>query len=448
MTDSRNVVVIGCSGCGALAARMLKKLNPSLNVIILREPDEKGLLTRCATPYICCGKVMVDPSYKDDSIFAEQSIALVNNKATKIDREQKVVLTEDGKSYRYDKLVLAMGAEPMRPPIPGVDLPGVFTLRKSGDAVNIQHWINIHRVKAATLIGAGPIGVEVAYLVASHGVQVHLVEMLDNILPKLLDPDMSNPIEAYMDQHGIDLRLGQRIERINGNGQVGSVALLSGESIQTQMVLLFTGVRPNSKLAEQAGLEMGKLGLRVNNYLQTSDSDIYAAGDLIEYPSWITGNPMLGQLRSNAVIAGRVIAKNILGRKIKYPGFINSCATKFFEKSIAGTGITELQAGEEDMHVIVVVQSSASQHSMMRERRPYTVKLIFDKQSHKLVGGQIVSDTESPAKHIDALTVAIRGGLTAWDLATLRCAGQPELSPDPGMEPIALAAEKACEMLE
>jgi len=140
--------------------------------------------------------------------------------------------------------------------------------------------------------------------------------------------------------------------------------------------------------------------------------------------------------------------KNILAKKIKYPGFINSFATKFFDKSIAGAGITELQAREEDMDVIAAVQSAASQHSMMRERQQYTVKLIFDKQTHKLIGEQIVSDTECPVKHIDVLATAMRGSLTAWDLVALRCTGQPELSPDPGMEPIALAAEKACGMLE
>ncbi len=448
MKDNKNIVVVGCSGCGALAARTLKKLNPSLNVTILREQDEKGLLTRCATPYICCGNVMVDPSYKDDSIFTEQNINLVNVKATEIDREQKVVITEDGNSYGYDKLVLATGAEPILPPVPGINLQGVFTLRKSDDAVNIQHWMNTRRVKTAVLIGAGPIGVEIAYLTARHGIKVYLVEMLDHILQTALDPDMSGQVEAYMQQQGVHLRLGQRIENIKGNEQVDNVVLSSGETIETQMVFLFTGTRANSKLAEQAQLKMGNLGLHVNSYLQTSDPDIYAAGDLIEYPSWITGKPTVGQLRPNAVIGGRVIAKNILGKKIEFPGFINSFATKFFDKSIAGTGLTELQAREENIEVITAVQSAASQHSMMRERRPYTVKLVFNKQTHKLIGGQIVSDSECPVKHIDALTVAIRGNLTALDLATLRCAGQPELSPDPGIEPIALASEKACGMLD
>ena len=143
MTQTKRVVSIGCSGCGALAALMLKKLNPSLEVTIIREPQEKGLLTRCATPYICCGDVMVDSSYKDDSIFTEKRIQLVNVRAVGIDREKKVVTTTDGNTYPYDKLVLAVGAKPVMPPIPGIDLQGVFTLRTSGDAVNIINWIKL-----------------------------------------------------------------------------------------------------------------------------------------------------------------------------------------------------------------------------------------------------------------------------------------------------------------
>ncbi len=139
MNQIRRVVAIGCSGCGALAALTAKKLKPSLEVIIIRESEEKGLLTRCATPYICCGNVMVDSSYKDDSIFTKKGIKLVNVKAVGIDRKAKVVTTADGNTYSYDKIILATGAKPVIPSISGVNLPGVFTFRTSGDAVNILH---------------------------------------------------------------------------------------------------------------------------------------------------------------------------------------------------------------------------------------------------------------------------------------------------------------------
>ncbi len=448
MDEVRKVVVIGCSGAGALAARMLKNLAPSLDVTIIREEEEQGLLTRCATPYICFGHVLADPSYKDDSIFTKPGINLVNVRAVSIDRERKTVTTADGGEYKYDKLVLATGAKSIVPPIAGTDLPGVFTLRTSGSAIDILHWLNTKRVKSAALIGGGAISIEIAYLAAQHGIKITLVEMLSHILPNALDPDMSESVERYMKEQGIDLHLSEQVKTINGDGQIQSVLLASGEEVKADMVIICAGAEPRSELAREAGLEMGKLGLKVNSYLQTSDPDIYSAGDLIEYPSCITGKPIRGQLRPNAVIGGRVIAKNILGRGIEFPPLINSFATKFFDKSIAGTGITESEAVKEGINVMSAIQSSASKHSMMRGKEPYTVKLIFDKKDGRIIGGQIVSDSECPVKHIDAITVAIRAGWNALELATLRCAGQPELSPDPGMEPIAIAAESIERMLE
>jgi len=152
-------------------------------------------------------------------------------------------------------------------------------------------------------------------------------------------------------------------------------------------------------------------------------------------------------LRPNAVIGGRIAAKNALGLRVKFPGLINGFATKFFDQAIAAAGITEHEARNNGIDVISTSQKSMSKHSMMREKKPYTVKLIFDRQTKKLIGGQIVSMDPSPVKHIDVIAMAIRTGLTVLDLTTLRCAGQPELSPDPGMEPISLAAEKAFEIM-
>jgi len=443
MNDIGRMVVIGCSGCGALAGLTAKKLEPSLNVTIIREQEEMGLLTRCATPYICCGDVLVDPSYKDDSIFTDKAIRLVNVKAVEINRESKVVTTADGNTCSYDRLVLATGAKPVIPHIPGVNLPGVFTLRTSGDAVSVLHWINSKRVTNAVLIGAGAIGIEETYLLARQEMKVTLVEALDRVMPKTLDADMSEQLKVYMEEKGVVLRLNEKVSAIEGTGRVRRVTLSSGEEIDAGMVIISAGTRCNVELAEKAGLTLGKLGLEVNEYLQTSDPDIYAGGDLIEYQSHVTGKATLGQLRPNAVIAGRVIAKNILGYAVEFPALINSFCTKFFDKSIAAAGITESEAKEHGISVYAAKQASSSRHSMMRDRKPYVLKLVFDRDSQKLIGGQIISDSRCPARYIDVVALAIRCGLAALDLTTFRAAGQPELSPDPGKEPIALAADTA-----
>ncbi|MBW1932031.1 MAG: FAD-dependent oxidoreductase [Deltaproteobacteria bacterium] len=444
---TKAVVVIGCSGCGALAALTVKKLQPFFDVTIIREQKERGLLTRCATPYICCGNVMVDPSYKDDSIFTEKGIRLVNATAVEIDRTRRLVTTDDSNTYSYDKLVLATGAKPVIPPISGVNLPGVFTLRTSDDAVNILHWLNSRRVRNSVLLGGGAIGIEKAYLLSKQGVRITLVEMLGHIMPAVLDKDMSQEVQAYMKEKGVQLRLNQKLTAINGKDSVQSVTLASGEEISADMVVISAGARSNIKLAKDAGLEQGKLGLKVNQNLQTSDPDIYAGGDLIEYQGFVTGKPALGQLRPNAVIAGRVIAKNILGFNIEFPPLINNCCTKFFDKSIAGAGLTETAAKKHGIEVVTAREESISKHSMMHERKPYVVKLIFDGKNQKLIGGQIVSDAECPVRYIDVIALAIRCGLKVLDLTTLRCSGQPELSPDPGKEPIALAAESVFDKL-
>jgi len=443
MGETERVVVVGCSGCGASAALRAKTLAPSLDVTIIREHEEQGLLTRCVTPYICCGDVMVAPSYKSDSIFTDLGIHLVNVHAVEIDRASRKVTTADGKVHPYDKLVLAMGARPVPLPVPGIDLPGVFTLRTSGDAVSILHWLNARRVIRAVLIGAGAIGVEEAYLLSDQGVGLTVVEMCQHVMPLVLDSDMSQQVHQNMKGKGINLKLNQRVTAIEGARRVERVVLASGEKVEAGMVIASAGVRPNVELAVKAGLKSGKLGLIVDDFLQTSDKNIYAGGDLIEYANHVTGKTGLGQLRPNAVIAGRVIAKNILGHGVVYPPFINAFCTKFYDMSIAGAGLTDEQARENGIETVAVTQASTSQHSMMRGRKSYTVKLIFRKDNRTLIGGQIVSESDTVVRYIDVIALAIRNNLTAQDLCTFRSAGQPELSPDPGKEPIALAAELA-----
>ena len=441
VTQIKRLVIIGCAGAGGPAAMMAKRLDSSLEVTLIRE--EENFLVRCAVPYICAGDCTVESSVKDESVFHNVGTKLVNSRATDIDRAHKTVTVEDGSVYSYDKLVLATGASPSLPPIPGIDLDGVFTVRTSRDAQCINEWIAGNSVRKAMVIGAGAIGLEIAALLSTKGIGTVVVEMLDHVFPSALDVDMAAEVEEYLRGQGLDLRLQQRISRITGDNKVAGVELSSGEKIEAETVILAGGIKPRLELAEAAGLEVGKLGLKVNKYLQTSDQDIYAAGDMIEFESMSTGKPVLGQLRPNAVIGGRVIAMNALGYQIEFPKLVNTFATKLMDLSLGATGITEEFALQEGMEIVCAKRSARSKHAMIEGGKPFTVKLIFDRKSQTIVGGQIVGYSEVLAKQIDVLGTAIKGGMTALDLTTLRCAGQPELSPEPGAEPISLAAGDA-----
>jgi NADH oxidase (H2O2-forming) len=439
MSQAERIIIIGCAGVGGPAAMMAKRLDPSLDVTLIRE--EESFLTRCAVPYIAVGDATLAASIKDDAMFHSVGTKLVNAKAVAIDRKARTVTTADGNVYPYDKLVLATGGMATVPKIPGVGLKGVFIVRTAQDAVNIHGWLQKGKIKNAVVLGAGAIGMEMAALISSKGVRVVLVEMLDHVFPLSFDPDMSQEIERYVTEKGINLRLKHKVTKVTGEGEVAVVELSSGESIDADMVILAGGIRPRQELAEACGLEVGKLGVRVNKYLQTSDPDIYAGGDLIEYESMVTGKPALGQIRPNAVIGGRIIAKNILGYAVEFPRLLNNFATKLFDLSVASVGITQSAAQQEGIEVQPVRKDARSRHVMIEGGKPYTLKLIFDRNTRKIIGGQIVSHSEVSVRYVDVLALAIRCELTASDLATFRCAGHPELSPEPSAEPIALAAE-------
>ncbi|HUV02748.1 MAG TPA: FAD-dependent oxidoreductase [Desulfobacteria bacterium] len=441
MSKINKLVIIGCAGVGGPAAMMAKKIDPSLDVTVIRE--EENFLTRCATPYIAVERATVEASVKDDGMFHAVGTKLVNVKAKSIDRKEKTVTTADGAVYPYDKLILATGGRAIVPPIPGVDLEGIFTLRTSRDAVNIRDWVNEKKAKNAVVYGAGATGLEMASVLAEKGLKVTMV-VRSYIGRKVgLDVDMSNELEKHYKDKGVVIRSREVITKIEGEKEVKAVVLSSGDKIETDMIILSLGVRPNIELAEDAGLGIGEYGLEVNEYLQTSDPDIYAGGDLIEYEHLITKKPILGQIRPNAVIGGRIIAKNVQGYKIEFPKLLNSFAAKLFDKSIASVGVTEAIAKEEGFDIFVTKQAAKSKHVMMEGGKPYTVKLIFDRDTKRVIGAQIIADDERSVRYIDMIALAIRNGWTALDLTTLRCAGQPELSPEPSAEPITIAAEGA-----
>ena len=400
---------------------------------------------------MAAGLVTPDSIVNPDTMFAENRINLIIDKATHIDVKAKKVEFSDGRQIPYDKLILGTGATPFIPPIEGRDLKEVFALRSLSDAEQIKSHLDEAKPQKLVFIGAGFISLEVASLLATVHPDTYdmtVVELLTHPLPLMIDRELGAEILSYFWEKGIKMLMDQRVVKVlDDKGAVSGVELGDGRRIDADMVFMNVGVRPNLELASEMGLQIGDYGIKVNKFLETSDPDILAAGDCVEQEHFITKRTVPSLLRGPAVIQGRLAAKRLAGFEIEFPGVLNNSACKLFNKSIASTGLTEEQAQDEGFDTVSATVVSRSKHGMLPEVKPWTLKLVFDKKSQKLIGGQIISDTEVPAKEIDNINALILGGKSLSDLTTLMCAGNPDLSSEPSLEPITVAAEQALQKL-
>ena len=385
-------------------------------------------------------------------MLTDQHITVLHNEVTAIDRAAKTVTLADGRKLPYTKLYLATGSSSFVPPIEGRDLQGVMTLRGLPDAERIREHLAAGKTRNIVFIGAGFISMEAATLLAEQhagAYTITIVELMDRPLPLMLDGDMSAVVRAYLEEKGLRFRTGEKVERIVGmDGRVTGVQLASGETLDADMVFLNVGVRPNTQLAVDAGLEMAKFGIRVNTFQETSDPDILAGGDCVEKCNFLTKKPAPGQLRGPAVVQGRLAAKRLAGYDIEFPGVLDAGGCKMFDLTITATGFTEENAAREGFATVSAVVDSRSKHAMIPGVKPWKLKLVFDRTSERLIGGQIVSHTVTMAREIDAVTAFILGGKTVRDLTTFTSACNPDISSEPSAEPITIAAEQALQKLK
>jgi len=393
----------------------------------------------------------VDSITNPDKMFTDGGINVIIDRVTKADGDQKTVTLSDGREIPYDKLLLGTGARPAVIPIEGHDLEGVFTLRSAPDAEKIRNFLEERKAKKLVLIGAGFTNLEVATLLCEtkpDHYDVTVIEILGYPLPLMVDSDMGAQVQEHLVEKGFTMKMDQRVAKILGqNGVVSGVELASGETIEADMVLLAVGVRQNLELAKDLGLELGKFGIKVNKFLETSVPDVMAAGDCVEKYNLVTKKPVAGQLRGPAVIQGRLAAKRLAGYEIEFPGVLNNSAVRLFDKYIGSVGLTEEEARREGLEILCTTVTSRSKHGMIPGVKPWTLKLIFDKASHKVIGGQIVSDSVAPVKEIDTINALILGEKTIPELTTLMCAGNPDCSSEPSLEPITICAEQALQKL-
>ena len=430
------VVIIGGVAGGATAAARLRRLDEEAEIIVL---ERSGYVSyaNCGLPYYLGGVIrekekltlQTPGSFRSrfniDVRVREEAVAIHRAK-----KEVTVERLEDGSRYTegYDKLILSPGARPIRPPMPGIGLPGVFTLRTVEDTFAIREFMDEKKPRRAVVVGGGFIGLEAAENLLHAGLAVTLLQKDDQVLLPL-DRDMAAGIHGYLRRKGLDLRLGQTVEGFEPMAGGGIRTLLAGaEGVDADFVIFAIGVSPDTALAREAGLELGARGsIRVDDRMRTSDPDIYAVGDAVEIKNFVTGQPGLISLAGPANKEGRIAADNICGRPSVYRGGQGSSVIRLFDMTAASTGLNERAAQAAGVPYDRAVTYSASHATYYPGASNMTIKTLFDPESGRILGAQIVG-FEGVDKRIDVLASAIRAEMTAWDLQELDLAYAPPYS--------------------
>ncbi|MGB2822225.1 MAG: FAD-dependent oxidoreductase [Phycisphaerae bacterium] len=458
MNDAMRVVVVGGVAAGPKAASKILRLRPDAEVTVV----EKGKLLSyagCGLPYYISDVVkeqkelMATPvgTVRDAVFFRKVKNVHVMNEteAMEIDRPGKRVRVRDlgdGKEswLDYDKLVLATGACPVVPPVGGADMDGVFTLHGVQDAEGIKQVLADGKAHDAVIVGGGLIGVEITESLVQKGCRVTIVEMLPQTL-SVLDWEMARLVEQHMESHGVKVLTNTKVERFEGDGRVSAV-VAGGATLPADMVILGVGVRPNVKLAQDAGLEIGSTGaIKVDERMCTSDPDIYAAGDCVESVDLLTGRPCYVPLGSTANKQGRVAAVNLCGGDDRFPGVLGSTVCKVFDHCVARTGLTEAAARKAGYEVTTALAPAPDKAHFMPTAKPLLLKLVVDSKTRRLLGAQAAGPGAGD-KRIDVAAMAITAGMTVDQLANADLSYAPPYAP--AMDNIITAANVARNKLD
>ena len=429
------VVIVGGVAAGATAAARLRRLDEQAEILIF---ERSGYISyaNCGLPYYI-GDVITDPEaltlQTPEQFFARFRVQVrVRHEVTALHPERKTVSVTDlatGRTFEesYDKLILAPGARPTQPRLPGVGLERVFTLRTVEDTFRIKEFIKKHKPQSAVLAGGGFIGLELAENLRELGMEVTIVQRPKQLMNPF-DADMAALIHAEMRRHGVQLALGSTVEGFTPTNRGVEVLRKDEPSLQADMVVLAIGVTPDTALAKSAGLALGiKDSILVNDRMETSVPDIYAAGDAVQVRHAVTGQDALISLAGPANKQGRIIADNICGMDSRYTGSQGSSVVKVFSMTAAATGVNEKNARNAGFDPEAVILSPMSHAGYYPGGRLMTMKLVYDKPTLRVLGAQIVG-YEGVDKRIDVLATAIHAGMTAPQLKELDLAYAPPYS--------------------
>ncbi len=445
----KRILVIGANAAGVDAAVAARKTDRQAGIILLASEDV-GAYSRCGLPFALSGHI---PSFEDLIVYPSKFYSMMKfdlrleTTATDIGTEGKKVEvgTKEGEKdvLEYDSLILATGSEPFTPPVKGIDKDGVMPLHTIAEGREIDRMIR-EGAERAVILGAGVLGLEGAVALVERGVKTTVVEMLPYVLPRMLDKDMADAVQKQLEEKGMRVIVGHPAEELLGGGGVEAVSV-AGEEIPVDFVIHACGVRPNTKLAQKAGIAVGRTGAICTNLrMETSAKDVYAAGDCAETVHLITHNPFVPALGTTAVRQGKIAGINAAGGYAVYPGALGSAVTRMFDFEVGVTGLNEFFAKRSGFKTVAGKITSKTRSDYYPGALPIRIKLVVDAESKGLIGGQIIGG-EEVTQRINALSFAIQKQMTVYDLAKADTCYAPPLNE--AWEPMVLAAEMAIRRL-
>ncbi|MCD6217500.1 FAD-dependent oxidoreductase [bacterium] len=423
MADKKTIVIVGGVAGGASCAARARRLNEDAEIILI-ERGANISFANCGLPYYI-GGVIEDREdllvMTSEKMFGWFNIDIrTNTEVTKINRDKKEVIAKNlstgkEKTVSYDALVLSPGAIPIKPPIPGIESDKIHTLRNMEDTDKIKSLVDGKNAKHVVVVGGGYIGLEMVEALRDKEIKVTLVELLPQVMA-VADAEFAAPLHDELKNHGVDLKLETSAAGFKDNGDKLDVELSTGGSVTCDFCILAIGVRPEVNLAKDAGLEIGKRGgIKVDDHMQTSDPDIYAVGDAIEVTDFVSNVQTLIPLAGPANRQGRIAADNILGRDSVYKKTQGTAICKVFDLAIGMTGMSERALKANNMNYEKIYVHPFSHASYYPNACPTTLKLMFDPKDGKIFGAHCVG-RKGIDKRIDVIAMAIRGGLTVYDL--------------------------------
>lgn len=447
----KHIIIGGVAG-GATAAARIRRADENAEIVLV----EKGKYisyANCGLPYYIGGVIK-----SRDKLFVQTPEAFsrrfnvdvrTRHEALSIDTERHEVSIRraDGTTYTetYDRLLLSPGAEPVRPPLEGIDTEGIFTLRNVDDTDRIHSYLRTHRVRHAVVVGGGFIGLEMAENLHHAGAGVSIVEMADQVMAPV-DFSIASHVHRHLMDKGVGLWLGRGVERFTSENGSIKVWLNTGETLSADLVLLSIGVRPSVRLAREAGIELGARGIKVNRWLQTSSPDVYAVGDAIEYEHPIAGGPWLNYLAGPANRQARIAADNMVyGNREEYEGSIGTSVAKVFDITVGATGLAAKHLKRMGVPYLTSVTTSSSHAGYYPGAFNLTLKLTFAPDTGRIYGAQCVG-VDGVDKRIDEIAMLIKRGGTVRDLVRTEQAYAPPFSS--AKDPVAIAGYVACNTLD